>query len=329
MSPLDNKHDLVDKTAGGLIAPAINYSMPLGSLFSHFNTNFSGSSSTQVTQKSTALTDGDVTEAMMMRTSSLQSIDLSLTKPTAGFSLLADSPTHKLAATSPVNESTCVFKKIRNTFSSSSSSSKTTTTTSNNNSITSKQATTNTSTCRSLLSLLNKETILVNSTLQASSSCSTFIDPFDLGNKLAKLASHANELAQNFFIVLLDCRSFSDFNSKRIKDSVHLNCRDKINKKRLLTQKITVKDLISSESIKSRFDMNNNAEAKSSCVSTKTSEPKKDESLIIIYDETTSDLNDLQRESNPLKIVSDNIKHAGFNNDCKILKGNSMRILSL
>ena len=45
---------------------------------------------------------------------------------------------------------------------------------------------------------------------------------------------------------------------------------------------------------------------------------KKNE-LIVIYDDKTSDLEELN--DNPVKIVQDNIKQSGFQNDCKILKG--------
>lgn len=46
-----------------------------------------------------------------------------------------------------------------------------------------------------------------------------------------------------------------------------------------------------------------------------------DENIIVIYDDTTSDDKDLLVESNPLKIVQENIKKAGIRKECKILKG--------
>ena len=55
-------------------------------------------------------------------------------------------------------------------------------------------------------------------------------------------------------ILFLDCRSFPDFYTKHIKNSVHLNCRDKIIKKRLQTKKLSVRDLIGSEEMKQLFD---------------------------------------------------------------------------
>jgi hypothetical protein len=43
--------------------------------------------------------------------------------------------------------------------------------------------------------------------------------------------------------------------------------------------------------------------------------------MIVIYDDKTSNLNELQSESNPLKIVQENIKQCGYKKECKILKG--------
>lgn len=104
-----------------------------------------------------------------------------------------------------------------------------------------------------------------------------------------------------------------------------------------MTRKITVRDLISSsltcESLRNRFDLNNNTassgnieatvdENSSSSEDSQSSATANDENnLIILYDDTTSDLTDLQSDSNPLKIVQDNIEHTGPKNGCKILKG--------
>ena len=183
------------------------------------------------------------------------------------------------------------------------------------------------------LSLLCKETRICNSIAQetetnnsnsatannsnsatANNSTSLFIDPTDLKTRLAKLKDQANKKSRNFLIIFLDCRPFSDFNSKRIKDSIHVNCRDKLSKRRLMSRKITVKDMLNSENGNVKLDLNNNATNGSTVNSN-------DEDLIIIYDDKTSDANDLQSEFNPLKIVSDNIKQTGCIKDCKILKG--------
>jgi hypothetical protein len=52
------------------------------------------------------------------------------------------------------------------------------------------------------------------------------------------------------------------------------------------------------------------------------------ENIIVIYDDTTSDEQDLLVDSNPLKIVQENIKKAGFQKECKILKGMRMKIVA-
>jgi hypothetical protein len=323
MTPLDTKH----KTTG----VPMNHSMPqLTNFLSQFNSNFTSSAST-----SNSATSGNtttITNDCFKNVSSLHSFDLKITKQQPGFATYdSKAVSEPTPPPSPVAGDTCVIKKIKNALSSATLSSMTgsgtttmstlTSTTTTTTSLSSAQQPSSLQATKSLLTLLTKETTLVNSTVHTPATTPTscvggsgnlFIDPFDLRNKLARLASQANELAHNFFIVLLDCRSFSDFNSKRIKDSVHLNCRDKINKKRLLTRKITVKDLIASESVKSKFG---------GCGGGENSSADTDENLIIIYDDMTSDADELQSESNPLKIVSDNIKQTGLNNDCKILKG--------
>ena len=210
-------------------------------------------------------------------------------------------------------------------------------------------------------------------TTPTATSCpSTFIDAQELKRKLIELPK--------FIVILLDCRTYSDFNLKHIKDSVHLNCRDKLIKKRLQTRKLTVKDLISNEEVKSKLESNedclmsnvkavasagftsfvNNSSKIITRLSTCTNgnlntmvsndseeisnlkindndfkENKLPESennnnnnvdkMIVIYDDKTSDLNELQSESNPLKIVQENIKQSGYNKECNILKGKLFR----
>jgi len=145
---------------------------------------------------------------------------------------------------------------------------------------------------------------------------SAFIDPTDLKRMFDSSLSKLSK----FFVILLDCRTYNEFNLKHIKDSVHLNCRDKLTKKRLQTRKLTVKDLISCEEVKSKFDSNDLT--KLACQVKKEENVIADtNNIIVIYDDKTSDLNDLQSEANPLKIVQDNIKQCGFKNNCKILKG--------
>ena len=195
-----------------------------------------------------------------------------------------------------------------------------------------------------------------------SSTCSQFIDP-----------SKLIELSKKALVILLDCRTYTEFNTKHIKDSVHLNCRDKLIKKRLQARKLTVKDLISCEEIKSKLDSNEDellvnasktsaafnttaalAAAAANMVSSSTckiinrlsscnslsklgSEDEHDvilsggdvnKNMIVIYDDTTSEAAELQSESNPLKIVQENIKQSGYKKECKILKGGFRQFFS-
>jgi len=175
----------------------------------------------------------------------------------------------------------------------------------------------------------DSSSLTTNRDFESPSCSSQFIDPFELKKKLFEISS----LSSKFFVILLDCRTYTDFNSKHIKDSVHLNCRDKLTKKRLQSRKLTVKDLISCEEVKSKLETD---EPKSKCDLSKSEisddddeynksyvkNEKKIEEVIVLIDETTSDLNDLQSDSNPLKIVHENIKQSGYKKECKILKGN-------
>lgn len=228
------------------------------------------------------------------------------------------------------------------------------------------------------------EALAAPATISGQQSSCTFIDASDLVKKLCEMSKK---------IILLDCRTYNDYNQGTIQDAVHINCRDKLIKKRLQNQKITVRDLISCELTKNKLNFLNGArpaadtvdatsklaaclskrdmsscnlesmnhqqqrtsitnapssfqslssqtpklvQALSSistteCEEKETSAPEKegekDNNIIVIYDETTSDVNDLMVESNPLKIVQENIKKAGFNKECKILKGKPTTII--
>ena len=224
----------------------------------------------------------------------------------------------------------CILKKIRNSIFGASN---------NNNSISSAAAATIAITSskspnsllndKSALSFLCSEATLCGRSLETAQKHSPFIDPCDLRSRLGRLTSQANQLARDFIIILLDCRSFSDFNSKRIQNSIHVNCRDKLSKKRLLTRKITFKDILNADNKKNKFDLNNNSSSPTeACVDTVLSSLyNNNENLIIIYDDTTSEADELQSDSNPLKIVSDNIKQTSLNKECKILKGKFYLIL--
>jgi hypothetical protein len=100
-----------------------------------------------------------------------------------------------------------------------------------------------------------------------------------LSESLCSSASSSNELIDSFEflsrfqrgfgkipLIILDCRVLNDYNSKRIKNSIHINCQDKISKKRISSGKIKILDLVYSEICKKqqqkttlkKSDLNNN-----------------------------------------------------------------------
>lgn len=202
---------------------------------------------------------------------------------------------------------------------------------------------------------------IASSFAAAAAATSQFIDPLELKKKLFNF--------QSKFIILLDCRTYNDFNNVHIKDSVHVNCRDKITKKRLQSRKISVKDLIASEEIKNKFDLeptsfvsivansasklitkmtcslantalameeyeqinkeNINSNSNSISSSSSSSVLANNDNIIVLYDDTTCSLQDLQAESNPLKIVHENIKQSGIKKECKILKGGFKQFMQM
>ena len=110
--------------------------------------------------------------------------------------------------------------------------------------------------------------------------------------------------------IILDCRLLKEYENKNIINSVHINCRDKITKKRLSTKKLSVKDIIGCEETKKKI-----------VDSSKDVIELDNEIMIVVYDDQTSDDNDLFLDQNPLQIVLDNIKNTIKNMCCKILKG--------
>jgi hypothetical protein len=259
-------------------------------------------------------------------------------------SLFSSNATTTIAASTAFSSNTNLTTLASNSFSSSSSNS---ITNSVNSSVESSSAFSLNRTCLKLNEPLVKtqqpvadynssQTSFINEALpsfvqKANSSsdslnslASQFIDPFDLKKKIFEI--------QSKIIIFLDCRPFSDFNLKRIKDSVHLNCRDRLTKKRLQTLKLSVKDLISCEQIKSKLEIDTNktqsgtASRLATSFSSLNNEKAKNDSrhthdMIVLYDDTTTDPKDLQNDSNPLRIVQENMRKYGFKNQCKILKG--------
>lgn len=121
---------------------------------------------------------------------------------------------------------------------------------------------------------------------------------------------HPNELAKRMTCcplghpvgpvpVIIDCRPFMEYNKSHIRGAVHINCSDKISRRRLQQGKITVLDLIScregKDSFKGIFSKD-----------------------IVVYDESTADPNRLTF-SQPLHVVLESLRREG--KDPIILKG--------
>ncbi|KAI5627134.1 dual specificity protein phosphatase 10, partial [Silurus asotus] len=91
--------------------------------------------------------------------------------------------------------------------------------------------------------------------------------------------------------LIIDCRSFMDYNKSHIRGAVHINCSDKISRRRLEQGKISVLDLISShhskDSLRGVFSKE-----------------------IIIYDERTMDPARMS-SSQPLHIVLESLRRDG------------------
>ncbi|XP_034999601.2 dual specificity protein phosphatase 10 [Hippoglossus stenolepis] len=121
---------------------------------------------------------------------------------------------------------------------------------------------------------------------------------------------HPNELAKRMTCcpmghpigpmpVIIDCRPFMEYNKSHVRGAVHINCSDKISRRRLQQGKITVLDLISCR------------EGKDSYKGIFSKE-------IVVYDESTMDPHRLT-SSQPLHVVLDSLRREG--KDPIILKG--------
>ncbi|XP_060770158.1 dual specificity protein phosphatase 10 isoform X3 [Neoarius graeffei] len=121
---------------------------------------------------------------------------------------------------------------------------------------------------------------------------------------------HPSELAQKMTYcptghpvgplpLIIDCRPFTDYNKSHIRGAVHINCSDRISRRRLQQGKITVLDLISSRQSKDSFRGIFSKE-------------------IIIYDERTLDPARLS-SSQPLLVVLESLRRDG--RDPIVLRG--------
>ncbi|XP_026855607.2 dual specificity protein phosphatase 10 isoform X2 [Electrophorus electricus] len=99
--------------------------------------------------------------------------------------------------------------------------------------------------------------------------------------------------------VIIDCRPFLDYNKSHITGAVHINCSDKISRRRLQQGKITVLDLISCRQSKESFKGIFSKE-------------------IVVYDEGTVDPGRLS-PSQPLHVVLESLQREG--KDPIVLRG--------
>ncbi|XP_064020627.1 dual specificity protein phosphatase 10 isoform X2 [Pogoniulus pusillus] len=122
------------------------------------------------------------------------------------------------------------------------------------------------------------------------------IYPNDLAKKMTKCSkSHQ----QNQGPVIIDCRPFMEYNKSHIQGAVHINCSDKISRRRLQQGKITVLDLISCREGKDSFKRIFSKE-------------------IVVYDENTNEPSRVM-PSQPLHIVLESLKREG--KEPLVLKG--------
>ncbi|XP_072301966.1 dual specificity protein phosphatase 10 [Eucyclogobius newberryi] len=121
---------------------------------------------------------------------------------------------------------------------------------------------------------------------------------------------HANELAKRLSCcplghpvgpvpVIIDCRPFTEYNKSHIRGAVHINCSDKMSRRRLQQGKITVLDLLScreaQDSFKGLFSKD-----------------------IVVYDDSTMDPHRLS-PAQPLHVVLESLRMEG--KDPMVLKG--------
>lgn len=119
------------------------------------------------------------------------------------------------------------------------------------------------------------------------------IYPNDLAKKMTKCSkSHQGP-------VIIDCRPFMEYNKSHIQGAVHINCSDKISRRRLQQGKITVLDLISCREGKDSFKRIFSKE-------------------IVVYDENTNEPSRVI-SSQPLHVVLESLKREG--KEPLVLKG--------
>ena len=100
--------------------------------------------------------------------------------------------------------------------------------------------------------------------------------------------------------VIVDCRPFTEYNKSHVRGAVHINCSDKISRRRLQQGKVTVLELVSCREAKDSFRGGVFARD------------------MVVYDDSTADPARLA-PSQPLYVVLESLRREG--KDPIVLKG--------
>ena len=114
------------------------------------------------------------------------------------------------------------------------------------------------------------------------------------------VAGLLNECSVVDQFLVIDCRSFVAYNSNHVRGALNISCADCISRKRLLTGRITIGDLVSgADDAKDRYQ---------SAVEVVKSGTK---NAVIVYDEDTVNFDELPANS-PLRLVVSCLLKTGF-----------------
>lgn len=116
------------------------------------------------------------------------------------------------------------------------------------------------------------------------------------------VAGLVNECSVVDHLLVIDCRSFVAYNSNHVRGALNISCADCISRKRLLTGRITIGDLVSgSDDAKDRFHRATEA----------VKSGNKNAVQVIVYDEDTVNFDELTANS-PLRLVVSCLIKTGF-----------------
>lgn len=114
----------------------------------------------------------------------------------------------------------------------------------------------------------------------------------------------ASLLTKNESVLLIDCRSFIDFNANHIHNAVNINCTNRITKKRLADGKVSVAEAITGPEGKEQY------------------RKAEEDVVIVVYDENSESVECLQKV-HPIKLVIDCLHKT--DKQSKFLKGGLQR----